>query len=55
MERMSPEVINAIAERVTSKEAPREITPDNREFIKKNADVDNVLPEFQERYLDLLY
>ena len=27
MERMSPEVINAIAERVTSKEAPREITP----------------------------
>jgi hypothetical protein len=54
MERMSPEVINAIAERVTAKENPLEITPAKRDFIRKTADVENVPPEFQERYLELM-
>jgi hypothetical protein len=54
METMSPEVINALAEQVAAKETRMEITPTKREFIRKNADIDNVPPEFQERYLDLM-
>ncbi len=54
MERMSPEVINALTEQVASKEKRAEITPAKREFIRKNADINNVPPEFQERYLDLM-
>jgi hypothetical protein len=46
---MSPEVINTLAEQVASKETRAEITPAKREFIRKNADIDNVPPEFQER------
>ena len=55
MEKMCPGVINAVAERIKSKEAPRELSPAKREFIKKNADVENVPPEFQEKYLNLMY
>ena len=55
MEKMCPGVINAVAERIKSKEAPGEASPSKRDFIRKNADVENVPPEFQERYLDLMY
>jgi hypothetical protein len=54
IEWMSPEVINAITEQIGSKEAHVEITTVKRELIRKNADIDNVPPEFQERYLDLM-
>jgi hypothetical protein len=47
MERMSPEVINALTEQVASKETRAEITPAKREFIRKNADIYNVPPQFR--------
>jgi hypothetical protein len=55
IEKMSPGVIKAITEQIAAKETRAEITPTKREFIKKNADLDNVPPEFKERYLDLMF
>ena len=54
IEKLSPGVINAVTEQIAAKEARAEITPAKREFIKRNADIDNVPSEFKDRYIDLM-
>jgi hypothetical protein len=55
MEVVIPEIINAIAKRNTTRETPPKLIPAKKEFIQKNANIEKVPPDFQERYLNLMY